>query len=56
MFLAKIFLKTFEDVEIHGLGQATGMCTRLAETLQRQGIATISKIETHTHHPKQTLQ
>ena len=33
MFIAKIFLKTFEEVEIHALGQATGMCNRLAETL-----------------------
>ena len=55
MFLAKIFMKSFEDVELHALGQATGMCARLAESLQRLGFAAITKIETSTHMPKQTL-
>ena len=55
MFLAKIFMKSFEEVELHALGQATGMCTRLAESLQRLGFGAITKIETHTHQPKQTL-
>jgi hypothetical protein len=54
-FLAKIFLKSFEDVEFHALGQATGMCARLAESMQRLGFATITKIQTNTHMPKQTL-
>ena len=54
-FLCKIFLKSFEDVELHALGQATGMCARLAESMQRLGFATVTKIETLTHMPKPNL-
>lgn len=34
-FLAKIFLKKFEVIELHALEQAISLCTRLGERLQR---------------------
>ncbi|CAD8128319.1 unnamed protein product [Paramecium sonneborni] len=47
-FVSKIFLKKFDEVEIHALGDAISGAVRCAETLQRQGLATIQKIETLT--------
>jgi len=54
IFLSKIFLKTFEEIELHALGQATGMCARLGESLQREGLANITTIATSTFVPKNT--
>jgi len=56
IFLSKIFLKTFDDIELHALGQATGMCARLGESLQREGLANITNIETSTFVPKESLK
>ncbi|CAD8181071.1 unnamed protein product [Paramecium pentaurelia] len=52
VFISKIFLKKFDEVDIHALGDAISGAVRCAETLQRQGLATIQKIETLT----QTLE
>ena len=38
-FLSKIFLKKFEEVELHALGQAISVCARLGERLQRFELA-----------------
>jgi hypothetical protein len=35
IFLSKIFLKKFEEVELHGLGEATKIVAQVAETLSR---------------------
>ncbi|CAD8059952.1 unnamed protein product [Paramecium primaurelia] len=48
IFIAKIFLKKFNNVELHALGEATKISVRVAENLQRQGLITISKINSFT--------
>ncbi|CAD8153198.1 unnamed protein product [Paramecium octaurelia] len=48
IFIAKIFLKKFNSVELHALGEATKISVRVAEILQRQGLITISKINSFT--------
>jgi hypothetical protein len=50
-FLAKIFLKEFETVELHALGEAISLSVRVAENMSRFGYATITKIEQLTFHP-----
>ena len=35
VFLAKIFLKKFNNVELHALGESTKLAVRVAENLQR---------------------
>ncbi|CAD8109022.1 unnamed protein product [Paramecium sonneborni] len=48
VFIAKIFLKKFGDVELHALGEASKNSVKMADFLQRQGIVTISKINSFT--------
>jgi hypothetical protein len=55
IFLSKIFLKTYEEIELHALGQATGMCARLGESLQREELGEITSIKTSTFIPKQSV-
>lgn len=50
-FLVKIFLKTFETVEMHALGEAISLSVRVAENMSRFGYASITKIEQLTFHP-----
>lgn len=50
-FLSKIFLKEFETVELHALGEAISLSVRVAENMSRFGYATITKIEQLTFHP-----
>lgn len=47
-FLAKIFLKEFQEVELHALGEAISTSVRVAETLDRFGYAKIIKIQQFT--------
>ncbi|CAD8150833.1 unnamed protein product (macronuclear) [Paramecium tetraurelia] len=48
IFISKIFLKKFQNVELHALGEATKISVRVAENLQRQGLVTITKINSIT--------
>ncbi|CAD8188439.1 unnamed protein product [Paramecium pentaurelia] len=48
VFVAKIFLKKFGNVELHSLGDASKNSVKVADTLQRQCIATITKINSFT--------
>ena len=38
MFLAKIYLKKFSEVEFHALGEAISICVRTADGLQKQNL------------------
>ena len=57
-FLAKIFLKAFETIELHALGEAISLSVRVSENMNRFGYASITKIEQLTFHPdeKEDLQ
>ena len=48
IFLAKIYLKRFGDVEIQGFGDAISGCVRVCENLERFGYATFTKVNTVT--------
>ncbi|KAM3135824.1 hypothetical protein pb186bvf_012077 [Paramecium bursaria] len=48
VFIAKIHLRKFDEVELQGLGDAISVAVRVAETLQRQGLATIERVQTFT--------
>jgi hypothetical protein len=52
VFLAKIFMIKFEEIELHALGQAIQICARVAESLKRFELATIEKINTETYYPE----
>lgn len=43
-FLAKIFLKEFQEIELHALGDAISQAVKVAETLERYNYAKITKI------------
>jgi hypothetical protein len=43
IFIAKIFLRKFRKVELHGLGEATRLVAIVAEELRRQ-VATLALI------------
>ena len=49
IFLAKIFLKKYPDIELHALGEAISSSVRVAENLERFGFVKIEKIEVFTH-------
>jgi len=51
-FLAKIFLKKFEVVEMHALEQAVSLCTRLGERLQRLEFGKMTSIKTSYFTPE----
>ncbi|CAD8121572.1 unnamed protein product [Paramecium sonneborni] len=48
VFVAKIYLKRFDVVEIHALGDTISKAVRVAEQLQRQNYVTIDRINTFT--------
>ena len=48
VFLAKMYFKDFEEIEIHALGLATQSAVQAAECLIRNNYATMHKIETTT--------
>jgi len=48
MFLCKLYLKHFEEVELQSYGDGISICVRIAENAQRFGYANIIKIETQT--------
>lgn len=43
-FLAKIYLKEFQEIELHALGEAISQAVQLAENLERNHYAKIIKI------------
>ncbi len=51
MFLSKIFLSKFDNIELHALGEATKVAVRVCENLTRYGYTTIKKINTFTYEP-----
>ncbi|CAD8104322.1 unnamed protein product [Paramecium primaurelia] len=48
VFVAKIYLKRFDVVEVHALGETISKAVRMAGQLQRQNYVTIEKINTFT--------
>ena len=48
IFLSKIYLKKFEEIELHALGDAISLSVRVAESLARFGYVTITKINQFT--------
>jgi len=51
---ARTILETFHKIDIHALGEATPTAVRVAENLQRHGVAKITKIETQTYPSDET--
>lgn len=43
-FLSKIYLKEFQEIELHALGEAISQAVKLAESLERSSFAKIIKI------------
>lgn len=48
VFLAKLFLLDFEEIELHALGDAIGICVKVGESLVRYRYTDYTKIETLT--------
>merc|ERR1712159_308168 len=48
IFLAKIILKKFGEIELKALGQAADICVRVAENLERYKYANIKRIYSET--------
>merc|ERR1711981_105331 len=48
IFLAKIILKKFGEIELKALGQAADVCVRVAENLERYKYANIQRIYSET--------
>jgi len=48
IFLAKIYLKKFEEIELHALGDAISLSVRVAENLSRFGYVSITQINQFT--------
>ena len=51
VFLSKIYMKKFEEIELHALGEAISTSVRVADQLQKFNFATIAKISTFTLNP-----
>jgi hypothetical protein len=51
VFLSKLFLMDFSDIELHALGDAIGICVKVGELLCRYGYTNIARIETSTITP-----
>jgi len=47
-FLSKIFLKKYENIELHALGRSVSICARLAERLDRFELGKMVSIQTET--------
>jgi len=54
VFLSKLFLMDFNDIELHALGDAIGTCVKVGELLCRYGYTAIDRIETTTIVPDAT--
>ena len=48
VWLSKVNLKLFDQIELHALGNAIPLAVRTAENLQRKGLCTIQKLDTLT--------
>lgn len=48
IFLAKIYLKRYGEVEMQGFGDSISSCVRVCENLERFGYATFSLVNTVT--------
>lgn len=48
IFLAKIYLKRFGEVEMQGFGDSISSCVRVCENLERFGYAKFSLVNTVT--------
>ena len=48
VFLSKIYLKHFQNIELHALGDAISVAVRTAESLNRKGLCTYDKVDTST--------
>mmetsp|Transcript_78664 Transcript_78664/g.91974 ORF Transcript_78664/g.91974 Transcript_78664/m.91974 type:complete len:124 (+) Transcript_78664:26-397(+) len=52
VFLCKLFLMDFPEIELHGLGDAINTGVKVSETLTRFGYTAIKKIQTTTLGPE----
>lgn len=52
VFLSKLFLMDFNDIELHALGDAITICVKVGELLCRYGYVEIEKIQTTTITPE----
>ena len=48
IFLSKVILKKFGEIQLNALGQAADICVRVAENLERYNYATIKRIYSET--------
>ena len=48
VFLSKIYLKHFKEIELHALGDAINIAVRTAESLSRKGLCQFLKVDTQT--------
>jgi len=55
-FLAKIFLKNFQEIELHALGNSLSVCARLAERLDRFKLGKMVSIRTFTYVNKEETE
>ena len=46
VFLSKIYLKHFKEIELHALGDAINVAVRTAESLNRKKLCTFDKVDT----------
>ena len=53
VFLSKIFLNKFEEVELHALGQAISNCVEAAATIERFELAKITNIRSFTYESEE---
>ena len=52
IFLSKLFLMDFNDIELHALGDAIGIAVKVGELLCRSGYTTMGQIQTTTIAPE----
>ena len=52
VFLSKIFLKHFDTIELHALGQAISKCALLGDKLERFELGKMTNIKTFYFTPK----
>ncbi len=52
VFISKIFFKQFEEIELHGIGQAVANLAQCAEILKREKLATVTSIEQFQWEPE----
>ena len=49
IFLSKIFFNKFEEIELHGLGEAISNTVIITESLVRYGYCSVEKVSSFTH-------